>query len=81
MVTLNEIQKFLAPRKMAMAGVSRNPKKFGGSIFKELKEKGFEIDRKKISFDSEVKSTGDYTATLDLHKEVKHKVAFSVVSE
>ena len=46
-----------------------------------LKEKGFEIDRKKISFDSEVKSTGDYTATLDLHKEVKHKVAFSVVSE
>jgi hypothetical protein len=25
--------------------------------------------------------TGDYTATLDLHKEVKHKVAFSVVGE
>jgi large subunit ribosomal protein L9 len=46
-----------------------------------LKEKGFDIDRKKISFDSEVKMVGDYTATLDLHKEVKHKVAFSVVSE
>jgi len=46
-----------------------------------LKEKGFDIDRKKISFDSEVKMIGDYTATLDLHKEVKHKVAFSVVSE
>ena len=36
---------------------------------------------KKISFDSEVKTTGDYTATLDLHKDVKHKIAFSVVGE
>jgi large subunit ribosomal protein L9 len=46
-----------------------------------LKEKGFDIDRKKISFDTEVKTIGDYAATLDLHKEVKHKIAFSVVSE
>jgi predicted CoA-binding protein len=43
MVTLNEIQKFLEPRKMAMAGASRNLKKFGGAIFKELREKGFEL--------------------------------------
>jgi len=43
MVTLNEIQNFLAPRKMAVAGVSRNPKKFGGAIFKELIEKGFDL--------------------------------------
>jgi predicted CoA-binding protein len=43
MVTLNEIQSFLAPRKMAVAGVSRNPKKFGGAIFKELIEKGFDM--------------------------------------
>jgi predicted CoA-binding protein len=28
---------------MAMAGASRNLKKFGGVIFKELKEKGFEL--------------------------------------
>ena len=39
MATLNEIRKFLAPKKLAIAGVSRNPKKFGGSVFKELKEK------------------------------------------
>ena len=50
-------------------------------ISEMLKEKGFDIDRKKISFDTEVKTTGDYAATLDLHKEVKHKIAFSVVSE
>jgi uncharacterized protein len=43
MVTLNEIQKFLEPRKMAIAGVSRNPKKFGGAVFRELKEKGFDL--------------------------------------
>lgn len=43
MVTLNQIQDFLAPGKMAIAGVSRNPKKFGGSIFKELREKGFDL--------------------------------------
>ena len=50
-------------------------------ISEMLKEKGFDVDRKKISFDSEVKMTGDYTATLDLHKEVKHKISFSVVGE
>jgi len=43
MVTLNQINSFLAPRKMAVAGASRNPKKFGGYVFAELKQKGFEL--------------------------------------
>ncbi len=43
MTTLNEIQDFLEPKKFAVAGASRNPKKFGGSVFKELKEKGYEL--------------------------------------
>jgi large subunit ribosomal protein L9 len=46
-----------------------------------LKAKGFEVDRKKITVDSEVKTLGDYSATLDLHKEVKHKIAFTVVPD
>ncbi len=46
-----------------------------------LKEKGFDVDRKKISFDSEVKMVGEYAATLDLHKDVKHKITFKVVAE
>ena len=50
-------------------------------ISEVLKEKGFDVDRKKISLDSEVKFVGEFTATLDLHKEVKHKVAVSVVAE
>lgn len=36
MTTLNEIQRFLALRKMAVAGASRNPKKFGGFVFNDL---------------------------------------------
>jgi predicted CoA-binding protein len=43
MITLNLINQFLEPRKMAIVGASRNTKKFGGAIFKELKEKGFDL--------------------------------------
>ncbi len=45
-----------------------------------LRAKGFDVDRKKITLDGDVKSVGDFTATLDLHKEVKHKVKFTVVA-
>ena len=45
-----------------------------------LKARGFSIDRKKISFLSDVKMLGDYEALLDLHKEVKHKIEFKVVA-
>jgi large subunit ribosomal protein L9 len=46
-----------------------------------LKAKGFEVDRKRINLPSDVKNLGDYEATLILHKEVSHKVKFSVVAE
>jgi large subunit ribosomal protein L9 len=46
-----------------------------------LRAKGIEVDRKKISFDSEVKTAGEYTASIALHKEVKHTVRFNVVGE
>lgn len=45
-----------------------------------LKEKGFDIDRKKITIE-DIKFVGEYFATLDLHKEVKHKVKVTVVGE
>ena len=44
-----------------------------------LREKGFDIDRKKITVD-DVKSLGSYEASIDLHKDVKHKVKFEVVA-
>lgn len=43
MVALKQIEEFLASEPIAMAGVSRNPKKFGFAAFKELKEKGMNI--------------------------------------
>jgi large subunit ribosomal protein L9 len=46
-----------------------------------LKAKGFDVDRKKISFKEQPKELGTYTALLDLHKEVKHNISVSVVAE
>lgn len=43
MNTFNEITDFLGTKKLAIAGASRNPKKFGGIVLAELKKKGFEI--------------------------------------
>ncbi|NVJ46848.1 MAG: 50S ribosomal protein L9 [Cytophagia bacterium] len=46
-----------------------------------LKANGIDVDRKKISFKGEVKMVGDYEVEIDLHKEVKKDVKFSVVAE
>lgn len=44
-----------------------------------LREKGIEVDRKKITIE-DVKTLGTYQALLDLHKEVKHKLNVEVVA-
>lgn len=46
-----------------------------------LKKEGFDVDRRRITFDTEPKFVGEYTANLNLHKEVKVKVAFEVIAE
>ena len=43
MATLKQINDFIDSQPIAMVGVSRNPKKFGYTAFKELKEKGMKI--------------------------------------
>ena len=43
MATLKQIEDFLNSEPIAMVGVSRNPKKFGYTAFRELKEKGMKI--------------------------------------
>jgi large subunit ribosomal protein L9 len=43
---------------------------------------GLEVDRKRIVVDGEnVKELGTYTATINLHKEVKAKIEFEVFAE
>lgn len=46
-----------------------------------LKAKNFDVDRKQISFKSNIKNIGEHTAILDLHKEVKKEIAVNVVAE
>ncbi len=43
MTSLKQIIEFLNSRPIAVVGVSRNPKKFGFTAFKELKERGMNI--------------------------------------
>ena len=67
------------------AKVGESGKIFGAittlQISDALKDEGFEIDRKKINFNSKVKEVGEYIVTIDLHKEVKKEVPFKVVAE
>lgn len=37
------IGKFVASKKLAFAGLSRDPKSFSRMVFKDMKEKGFEV--------------------------------------
>lgn len=43
MVSQQQIKEFLANKPIAMAGVSRNPKKFGHTSFKELRNKNLDL--------------------------------------
>ncbi len=43
MTSLKQINEFLDSQPIALVGVSRNPKKFGYAVFKELKEKGMKV--------------------------------------
>lgn len=50
-------------------------------IAEAIKKLGFEVDRRKITFEGDVKFLGTYNANLNLHKEVKVKIPFEVVAE
>ncbi|WP_409149621.1 50S ribosomal protein L9 [Sphingobacterium sp. BS-2] len=46
-----------------------------------LKVQGFEVDRRRITFETEPKQLGEYIANLNLHKEVKVQIPFEVIAE
>lgn len=50
-------------------------------IADELKEKGFDIDRKKIVIPEPIKALGIYTIEMKLHKDVEAKVKVWTVRE
>jgi len=49
-------------------------------IADELAKKGFDIDKKRISFET-VKQIGSYKANISLFKDIKIEIQFDVVSE
>ena len=51
-----------------------------GIVAAELAKKGIEIDRKRIVM-KDIKTVGDFTATVVFHKEVKVELPISVVAE
>jgi len=46
-----------------------------------LKLRGYDVDRKRIEFTEEIKNLGTYDVTLNLHREVKHRITVAVVEE
>jgi predicted CoA-binding protein len=42
-VSLNTIEDFLAQKRIAMIGVSRNPKEFSAVLFQELQKRGYDM--------------------------------------
>ncbi len=46
-----------------------------------LTAKGIEVDRRKITFGSDIKTLGEFEATLDIHREIKPILKFEVVAE
>ncbi len=50
-------------------------------IAEALEKLGHNIDRKLIEIKQSIKEVGDYTATINLHKEVTVTIPFTVVAE
>jgi predicted CoA-binding protein len=71
MPKLAQIQDFLTPKKMAIAGVSRDEKKFGYQIYHDLTEKGFEIFPINPNADN-IKGSKCYRNVSELPDDVKH---------
>mgnify|MGYP006278794121 CR=1 FL=1 len=71
MGNLHQIKAFLEPKKLAMAGVSRNKKKFGYSVFNELRAKGFEIYPINPNAD-EIDGLKCYRSVAEIPADVEH---------
>ncbi|MBK8882663.1 MAG: CoA-binding protein [Bacteroidales bacterium] len=70
MNSLKQINQFLENQPIALVGVSRNPKKFGYTAFKELKEKGMKVIPVNPEAD-EIMGEKSYHNVTELPQEVK----------
>ncbi|MDX5321337.1 MAG: 50S ribosomal protein L9 [Bacteroidota bacterium] len=67
------------------AKAGANDKIFGSitslQISQALKNEGYEVDRRKIVLDQDVKTLGSFTATVNLHREISVQVNLEVIAE
>jgi len=67
------------------AKAGANDKIFGSitslQISQALKNEGFEVDRRKIVLDQDIKTLGTFTATINLHREVSVTVNLEIIAE
>lgn len=76
MTTLKQINEFLDSQPIALVGASRNPKKFGYTAFKELKDKGMKIIPVNPKAD-EIMGEKSYTSVKMLPPEVQSIIVFT----
>jgi len=69
--SLQTINEFLKPKRFAFIGLSRDPKKFSRSVFKELLAKGYEMYPVNPNMD-DVDGVKCYHNIADLPEDVKH---------
>ena len=50
-------------------------------IAEALAAKGHKVDRKRIFIEQKIRELGEYSALLDLHREVQHSVKLKIVAE
>jgi large subunit ribosomal protein L9 len=82
-----ELAEKLKELKLTIGAKTSSKGKIFGSVntvqvAEALKEKGYQIDRKNITFKEElIKEVGKYTALVRLHKEVQAEIPFEIVAE
>lgn len=81
--TAQELADQIAGNKIVIETLAGADGKLFGSvttlqIANRLKDMGFDIDRKMITFE-DIRNTGEYTATIHLHKEVKAELEIEVI--
>ena len=82
-----ELAEKLKELKLTIGAKTSSKGKIFGSVntiqvAEVLKEKGYKIDRKNITFkEGLIKEVGQYTALIRLHKEVEAEIPFEIIAE
>ena len=82
-----ELAEKLKELKLTIGAKTSSKGKIFGSVntiqvAEVLKEKGYIIDRKNITFKEElIKEVGQYTALIRLHKEIEAEIPFEIIAE